>query len=187
MKITPKHYITEGCQRLLYHHPENKDLCIKIPKENSNQRYVQREISYTFKYKDKINCIPLYHGTVETHLGKGYVFDLITDYDGAISQTLQTVRDKSIKSKDDLNELEKKIQHLYKLFFEQHIIVSDLHPGNILVKKISASDYELWIVDGLGNSDFIKICDISKIFLKKKLIRKFTRLTHTLKLNISFS
>jgi len=146
MNIAPQDYITEGSQRLLYAHPENKNLCVKIPKEHSNQRYVKREIFYTLKYQNKINCIPSYHGTVETNLGKGYVFDLITNYDGSVSETLQKSVHGATKSK-----------------------------------------YDLYIVDGLGNSDFIKICDVSKIFLKKKLIRKFTRLTHSLNLKITFN
>ncbi len=187
MNITQQDYITQGSQRVLYAHPQNKDWCLKIPKEDSNQRFVKREISYTNKYKDKINCIPLYHGTVETNLGTGYIFDLVTNHDGSTADNLQKVTDEGMESKEDSNKLEQKIQQLYALLLEQHIIVSDLHPGNILVRKTSASDYDLWIVDGLGNSDFIKICDVSKIFLKKKLIRKFFRLTQALNLNTSFS
>jgi hypothetical protein len=56
------------------------------------------------------------------------------------------------------------------------VLVSDLHPGNLLLQKLSANDYQLVMIDGFGNSDFIKICDYSRFFLKKKLIRKFKRM-----------
>ena len=187
MNINRQDHIAEGSQRLLYIHPQNENLCVKIPKEDSNQHYVKREIRYTLKYKNKINCIPHYHGTVDTNLGTGYIFDLVTDFDGSISKTLETLMTEDIKTKEDLDKLKSKINQLYSLFLEQHINVSDLHSGNILARKTSSSNYDLWIVDGLGNSDFIKICDISKTFLKQKLIRKFTRLTNNLKLDMNFS
>lgn len=182
IKLHQRGYITEGSQRLIYTHPDNPELCIKIPKEESNQRYVSREIKYTKKYQDKVSCIPAFHGTIHTDLGMGYVFDLVKNYDGSVSQTLRDYADGGA----DMTIIRQKIEQLYALFLEKHIIVSDLHAGNILVRHTTNSDYELWIVDGLGNSDFIKICDISYFFHKKKLMRKFTRFARGIGLDMVF-
>ena len=181
LEISSQHYITEGSQRLLYKHPENQDLCIKIPKEDSNQRYVGREIKYTHKYQKKLKWLPAYHGTIETTLGKGYIFDLVTNYDGSVAQSVQ-----SLGGQKSLEGLKEKVEELYQVYLNQGIVVSDMHSGNLVAKKITETEYELWIVDGIGNSDFLKVCDISKYFLKKKLIRKFGRLTQSLGLDLKF-
>jgi len=175
-------YITEGSQRLIYAHPDHSELCIKVPKTESNQRYVSREIKYTQKYQNKIKSIPAYHGIIQTNLGQGYVFDLVKNYDGSISQTLREYAEQG----GDRDIIKQKIEALYDLFLIKHIIVSDLHAGNILVKHISETEFELWLVDGIGNSDFVKICDWFMFFHKKKLIRKFTRFSRGLGLEMTF-
>ena len=182
IKLNQRGYITEGSQRLLYRHPENPELCIKIPKAESNGRYISREIKYTKKYQNKINNIPSFHGEIHTDLGTGYIFDLVKNHDGSVAQTLRDYVDGGA----DIAIIRQKIEQLYALLLEKHIIVSDLHAGNILVRHITDSDYDLWIVDGLGNSDFIKICDISTFFHRKKLIRKFTRFARGIGLDMVF-
>ena len=62
------------------------------------------------------------------------------------------------------------ITKTYKTFFEHKVLVSDPHPGNILVQKEdSKSDISLKLIDGFGNSGFIKMCDYSVFFIKKSL------------------
>ncbi len=182
MNISKKNYIAEGSQRLVYQHPDNPNLCIKISKTDSNEHYIKREIKYTNKYTSRFKFLPLYHGSINTNLGVGHVFDLVCNSDGAVSSTL--LKEKHLFSSDQLAE---KLRTLYELLLSNDIVLSDIHLENILVKKIDGSDEELWLVDGVGNSDFIKICDFSHFFLKKKLIRKFTRLSNALNLKISFN
>ena len=81
-----------------------------------------------------------------------------------------------IKTNEPNNSLTEKISDLYRLFLESRVLVSDFHPGNLLMQMPSVDDYQLVMIDGYGNSDFIKICDYSRFFLKKKLMRKFTRM-----------
>ena len=104
--------------------------------------------------------IPQYFGTVNTNLGCGHVFELVLDYDGNISKKLSEY----IKTNGPNNSLKGKISSLYRSFLQSRVLVSDLHPGNLLLQIPSVDDYHLVMIDGYGNSDFIKICDYSRFF-----------------------
>tara|TARA_B100000767_G_C19506056_1_gene426329 strand:- start:167 stop:412 length:246 start_codon:yes stop_codon:yes gene_type:complete len=74
-----------------------------------------------------------------------------------------------MQKKPNKKEIGLFITTMYKTFLSKKAHVSDLYPSNILVqKKDSKSDISLMLVDGIGGSDFIKICDYSDTFMKKK-------------------
>ena len=170
--------IGKGTQRSCYRHPSKPEYCIKIfhAWSKNNRRSCLREIKYLKRYKSSpidLHLIPNYYGTTITNFGTGYVFERIKDWDGSDSENLSDYLIENSNKK----EVGLLITKMYKTFFNKKAIVSDLHPGNILVqKKDSKFDISLILVDGFGNSDLIKICDYSDIFMKKKLIRKFIRL-----------
>jgi hypothetical protein len=120
-----------------------------------------------------LKLIPNYCGTTKTNLGVGYIFERIKDWDSSDSENVSDyLANNSHQKKVGLLILE-----MYKTFLKEKVLVSDLHPGNILVQKNDfKSDISLKLIDGFGNSDFIKICDYSDFFMKKKLMRKFIRL-----------
>ena len=166
-----------GSERKCYIHPHDKGKCIKITYKFGRRTKARgrREIKYSLKYSnlpDHLPSIPQYFGKVNTNLGIGHVFELILDYDGNISSKLSEF----IKANEPNKSLTDKISGLYQSFLQSRVIVSDLHPGNLVLQKSSADNYQLVMIDGFGNSDFIKICDYSRFFLKKKLMRKFTRM-----------
>lgn len=166
-----------GSERKCFIHPHDDRKCIKITYKFGRRtvaRY-KREIKYSLKYSNlpvHSRSIPQYFGKVETNLGDGQVFELVLDYDGNISNKLSEY----IKTNETIISLKDKISDLYQSFLESRVLVSDFHPGNLVIKKSSAENYNLVMIDGFGNSDFIKICDYSHFFLKKKLIRKFRRM-----------
>ena len=124
-----------------------------------------------------MSLIPNYFGTIATNYGAGYLFEKIRDWDGSESESLSNYFAKNSNEK----EIGLLITNMYHIFLDKKALVSDVHPENILVqKKDSKFDVNLMLVDGIGNSDFIKICDYSDYFMKKKLIRKFTRLKERL-------
>lgn len=177
--------IERGSERSCYQHPEDPKRCIKITYSHSNrtQARIKRELKYVKRYKQSpvpLQIIPDYFGTVNTNLGIGHQFELILDYDGRISAKLSD----HIKANGTTNYIHEKIISIYHAFLASNAVVSDLHPGNLLLQK-NYNDYELIMVDGFGNSDFLKVCDYSKFFTKKKLMRKFTRLLLNLDLPTS--
>lgn len=169
--------IGRGSERSCYRHPCDTQLCIKVISNYSNRTFsrIARELKYLKKYKrnpNKLEAIPDFHQTIDTDLGRGYCFSLIMDLDGAISTRLSDhVKEHGA---DDL--IYRKIIELYHAFLKSGAVVSDLHPGNLLLQRHSEEDFDLIMIDGFGNSDFIKICDYSAYFQKKKLIRKFQRM-----------
>ena len=177
VELNNSYLISKGSERSCYLHPSDSDVCIKVirlfgPRTDARNR---REIKYAEKYNQSspgLTAIPYYHGTIDTNLGPGSLFQLVRDYDKAISIRLADyIAQNAVDSK-----LQHKTLDLYHTFLKASILVSDLHPGNLLLQKSSINDYQLVMIDGFGNSDFIKICDYSRFFLKKKLIRKFKRM-----------
>jgi hypothetical protein len=166
----------EGANRACYLHPTNADLCVKIPKNNSESIKANlREIEY-YKYYEKIgaqfNSVSLFVGERETNQGTGYIFELVRDYDGIISKPLRYYLDQKLYS-DLLNQ---KLVELYYDLIINRIMVCDLNPKNIVVVKKSEVNVTLKLVDGIGNTDAIKVCDYSSLFFKMKMKRKFKRL-----------
>jgi|GEM_PF-3037769 len=114
----------------------------------------------------------MYLGNVITNLGSGDLFHLIRNSDGSISKPLSEL--------EKLEGIEEKIYDLYLECMKHRVVISDLNEGNIVAQMFGDSAYKLWIIDGVGNSDYIKVCDFSKYLLCKKMNRKFSRLARSL-------
>ena len=176
--LDKSHIIGVGEKRSCYRHPEEEALCIKVvhKKDKRVHRNITRELKYLQKYSAKIR-LPQYIGEVETNLGKGYIFERISDWNGKSSITLIEYR----KNNGNMECIKDLLEEMYHSFLYHKIIISDFHAGNVLINYKNLDDSpSLILIDGIGNSDFIKICDRSKFFLKLKLIRKFKRLMREL-------
>ena len=178
--------IERGSERSCYRHPELPNRCIKIIDKHSRRTdaRIRRELKYIKRYKRSpkpLEIIPCHYGKIQTNLGLGHQFELILDYDGSISNKLSNY----IKENGTSDYIYKKIVDTYQRFLDSNAVASDLHPGNLLVQEKQNHEHELIMIDGFGNSDFLKICDYSKFFTKKKLIRKFKRMLTNIKLPTS--
>lgn len=181
LHINNDQLLGQGRQKTVYYHPKDKSLCIKIPKPG-REHSLKREIKYTKKHQQKFQSISAYRGTVDTNLGTGHLFDIVYDFNGKISISLEEF----MANDFDQNCLQAKVATFYEQLLEHKAALSELQPCNILVKKEDSNDYDLVIIDGFGNSDFIKVCDISRHLLKKKLHRKFSRFCKETKISNTF-
>ena len=177
IELNDNYLIGKGSERLCYRQPHEPDICIKIVHISGPRTLArnQREIKYAKKYNQSnpyLTAIPKFYGTIDTNLGLGLRFQLIKDYDNKISIKLSDYL--AMNAAD--SRLLQKILDLYQTFLGALVLASDLHPGNLLLQKSSAEDYQLIMIDGFGNSDFIKVCDYSRFLFKKKLVRKFKRM-----------
>jgi len=180
IKLSENDIIGKGGERTVYLHPIEKKYCIKIPNEQNSRSQIAmlREIKYLNRHQNYLKHLSKYQYTTSTNLGKGFVFDLVRDYNGSISKTLQFYMEKGkVKILEHLNE---KISIIYDDLLERKAVVHDLMPRNMLVQWHSNINYNLILVDGFGNSDFIKICDHSHLFAYAKLNRHFSRLDRML-------
>ncbi|MGJ8671435.1 YrbL family protein [Rubritalea sp.] len=175
MKLTKQDFLSEGKFRKVYTHPDNPNLCIKLGKPLFHKRALNRELYYLKKHQDALPFLSAYHGTVQTNLGLGYIFKIVRNSDNSISRILE----KEVLTLDS-NILTEKLFQMYHSLLKRGAAIGDFHARNILVRWISKTDYELWIIDGFGNSDFVRICDYSRFLLNKKLIRKFNSLCNSI-------
>lgn len=136
--------IGKGSERLVYQHPHNSDLCIKIRyrvKRSRNESI--NEFEYTMGLKGDVKSIPLALPSewVITNLGQGLVFPLIRDDDGNISPLLKQYRHQE-KVSDLMDDFEHRLM-------KHAISVTDIQAQNIVVQTIKGKS-RLVLIDGYG-------------------------------------
>ncbi|WP_321416500.1 YrbL family protein [uncultured Desulfobacter sp.] len=92
INIQPADLIGTGVHRKCYIHPENADQCIKIVYRGGQAETIREQKYYRYLSQKGISweMLAQFHGNIETNFGTGAVFDLVRDYDGSISKTLDT-------------------------------------------------------------------------------------------------
>ncbi|WP_033958124.1 YrbL family protein [Psychroserpens jangbogonensis] len=181
IEIKDNHFIAEGVYQKCYIHPENKNLCIKVSKQELSTSRLLYEINY-FKKISKKNWkkfdypfFTKYYGQVDTNLGTGFVYDYITDETtGEISKTMEYyLLNPDPKITNDM--LRNAFEHLKRLMIKHRIIASDIRSKNICCKILKDQSIQMIIVDGVGHRDFIPIVDWSSYFAKKKIERRLIK------------
>lgn len=170
IKLSESLYIAQGTNRACYIDPNNSNRCIKvtISKDYSES---QKEIKY-YRFLENQNIswefISKYHGSIETNLGKGEIFDLIKDYDDNISKTLFYY----IKKEEYSHEIPKYIlllKQLRKYTINEKIIIKDLNTKNIICQRIDKNNLKLIFIDGILNNDYLYYSNYSSFLSTKKL------------------
>lgn len=174
--------IGKGLHRECYIHPENSNLCIKIVVAGCDSETLREQAYYEFLEKRNVSwkMLPKFYGNVETNLGFGAVFDLIRDYDGEVSKTLEDYLSSAEETKFHFCGLSKAIPSLKCFLIQEKVITMTLKAKNIVYKRINDTEGILVIVDNIGNSDFIPICNYVNFFAKKKILRKWQHFELTL-------
>lgn len=103
--------------------------------------------------------IPKFYGTVETNIGNGIVVEYI---DNSVSL------ENFIKSYGVTQELLLALKEMFNIFIKNNIEIRDFKSDNYLVKNIDGK-LRVYIVDGLGNANFIPISEWIPYFGRKKL------------------
>ncbi len=181
VNIQENDFIAEGLYQKCYRHPKNTNLCVKIEKKDIKQPRLENEINYSIKVSKKKWAkfeYPFYskcYGAIETNLGKGYVFDLITDEDThQVSKTMNYYLLNSNHQITDL-ELQTAFDKLISLMAKHRIIANDLWSTNICCKILKDKSIQLIIIDGLGHRDFLPLVDWFSFFAKKKINRRIIK------------
>lgn len=130
-----------GRHRKCYAHPGDAQRCIKIiyNADRSGKKEIRRELKYyahLSRYLQDWSGIPRYHGTVETDCGTGYVYDVITDFDGKPSVTL-TEFVAQCRNDEDAAVLRQLLKTLKRYIYDNRIVTMTLKPQNILCHRIS--------------------------------------------------
>lgn len=168
-----------GRHRQCYVHPENAQRCIKIiyNADESGRKEIKRELRYyahLSRYLQDWRGIPQYYGTVETDLGTGYVYDMITDFDGKPSVTLKHFADQC-RYDQDVAMLREALKTLKRYLYENRIVTMTLKPQNILCRRVSESEIVPVICDNIGESTFIPLASWSAWLCRRKQTRLWAR------------
>ncbi|OCG32668.1 hypothetical protein A9G34_00545 [Gilliamella sp. Choc4-2] len=176
IQLTDKDYISKGLHRKCYHHPDDPNKCIKINYNEGAEQETNREIAY---YKHLIkrniswNTLAKYYGPVQTSLGEGQLFELIRDYDGKISTSLDKFFADEQLTKQHYDELVASLRELKSELLQNRIITMTIKSKNILFQRVSPNQNRLIIIDNIGNSTFIPVSNYISFFATAKIERKW--------------
>jgi len=151
--INRKLYLSYGARRNIFIHPNNKNMIIKISKENYIwNNNIENFRSYLFM--PNLEYTPKNYGLINTNLGIGVVYSLIRDYDGKISKTAFYYLQKNKYEKDILDQYKK-----IKTFFNDNydLVIENCNKyKNIVVQIVADDEIKIIIVDGYDSFLFNK-------------------------------
>ena len=167
--------IGRGLRRECYFHPGDENKCVKVVVAGDHRETV-REQSYYRRLENRDiswEMLARFYGNTETDRGPGAVFELVRDYDGEVSKTLEEYI--SAESSTDINyqDLSRALSVLKQYLLKWKIVTMDIKPQNIVYKKINESEGALVVIDNIGNSDFIPICNYVDFMARQKIRRKW--------------
>jgi len=169
--------IGRGLRRECYFHPEDEDRCIKVVVAGDHKETVREQSFYRLLEKRNIawRMLPRFYGNVETNLGEGAVFELIRDYNGAVSKTLAHYFSANNETDRDYQYSYQALHQLKQYLLKWKIVTVSITPQNIVYKKTCESEGFLVVIDNIGNSDFIPISNYVAWMATRKIHRKWQR------------
>ena len=167
--------IGEGQERICYRHPRDPGKLIKLQK-GSGDKQTRRELELyrglARRGMQDFGHIPKFHGMVETNLGRGFVVDLIADYDGKPSRSLWWHFERGYP----VSEFSAYLEELRAYLRDNRIVFSvDMGRYNILFQRLSPERARLVVIDGLGNHTAVNWLDRIGWFARRKIDRRWHR------------
>ncbi len=185
LTLEPSQLIGRGLRRECYFHPSDEKKCVKVVVAGDQTETAREQFYYGLLAKRAISweMLARFYGNSETNRGPGAVFELIRDYDGEVSKTLAHYLSATHDTGLDFRKLPRALATLKRYLLQWKIMTMSIKPDNIVFKKTSASEGKLVVIDNIGNSDFIPICNYVAFMARRKILRKWQRLEQTLAQN----
>ncbi|OCG07777.1 hypothetical protein A9G13_06075 [Gilliamella sp. wkB178] len=183
IQLTDKDYISKGLHRKCYHHPDDANKCIKVNYNHGAEEETNREVAY---YKHLIkrniswNVLARYYGPVMTNYGEGQVFELIRDYDGNTSTSLEKYLADQQLTEQYYVALVVSLKQLKASLLEDRLITMTIKSKNILFQHLTPEQNRLIIIDNIGNSTFIPVANYVRFFATAKIARTWQRFLKSL-------
>lgn len=178
INLTDDLFLGDGNHKIVYAHPTDKNLCIKILRTPDDPDF-KKESRYRKALgdrADKMTLLTKYFGEVETSKGKGYLFERVIDFDGKNSQTMFNVLDDTVADRKLLPATEKLLLDFKKTYFDEKFLLAGVDPDNYLVQRTSKTARRVRIIDNIGIASFIPLpyyFDYFAIKRAKKYWRRF--------------
>ena len=175
--LNEENFVGKGNERACYIHPNDPSKAIKVSYEQNLGRSKQTntEINYYHQLLRRKSMdwkhLPKYFGEVKTNKGKGFVVELIRDYDGNVSKSFaHYIKENGVKS------YEKELA-IYKQYFLDNCIIFNygMMPKNILLRKNSETDFDLVLIDGLGDVSHFTLPNMIPKFARRRINRRWEK------------
>ena len=177
IELSSKQLIGRGLHRECYLHPLNNALCIKIV-FNGDHTETKRELAY-YRFLEKRlsdwTALPRFHGNIVTNKGTGAVFDLIRSVNDEIALPLSEYMADSEHFHEHAKEIAKALMAFQRYQLKHNIQTMSLKPWNLVFRLDETGRGKIFLIDSLGNSDFIPACNYIKFLGKKKILRKWAK------------
>jgi hypothetical protein len=175
-------YVGRGLHRECHRHPDDPGRCVKVdigddPHDSRREQRFYRQLE---RRGISWECVPRFFGAVDTNLGPGTSFELIQDAPGVVSRTLQHYLEDLEASERYCRQLCQGLQALRQAMLRDGILTLALRPKNVVCRRRGEESLQLYIVDSMGNTDFIPIATYSLAFARRKVARKWERFEHSL-------
>ena len=169
--------VGKGNERKCYVHPDDEHKAIKVSYEQKIGRSKQTRIetAYYIKLLKRKSMdwshLPRFYGEVETNHGKGFVVELIRDFDGSVSKSLEYYL-KEYGIEPFYGELD-----AYRRYFLDNLIIFNygMMPKNILRRRISEMEGELVLIDGMGDVSHFTLPNLIPILARRKIQRRWDK------------
>ncbi len=185
-----------GGHRAIYYHPDDSKKCIKVlmaastPEQKKSKapwwkkvrplesfddnREEYHALMHISKWAPDIvgKHIPQCYGFVTTNKGQGLVTDLYRDFDNHISLNLITF----LQHHGNDFGIQKAIESFQQQIYKHQILSRALLLHNIVVHRTSKEHCCLYLIDGIGNPEFIPISTYFFITRKLKIKRKINKM-----------
>lgn len=182
--IDKSKFVGSGTHREVYVYPKDSKLCVKIVVDGSGEsRQERREKTYYNQLELRgidWSMMPKYRGEYITDLGMGSVFELITDYDGSVSKTLEYYLTTSERTELYYDSLERLLYRLKEYLLKNWVVTKTLSPRNIACQVSGSEIIQLYVIDNIGDLGLFPICHYSSFLAKLKIRRRWKRFEHKL-------
>lgn len=185
LNLSPDLLIARGYHRECYQHPEDNDRCVKVVVHGGTEE-TRREQAYYRLLEKRLSDwrgIARFHGNSDTNLGAGAVFDLIRDADGSVSRTISQYLENSETLELHLEDIIHALVDFKHYQLKNNIQTMSLKPWNFVYQMNNDAKGKIYLIDSLGNADFIPICSYSRFFGQRKIHRKWTKFIRLLELH----
>lgn len=187
--------IADGRTQVVYRHPADPSLLVKIRKLDKLERSYARKLGGMIGYKRRHGhyttwqreldhyfsvCLRLgyrpnflqeYHGVADTDLGLGLVVRQVIDRSGSLAPTLAQV-----VKRDGLSEdLRAKVADLARQMNELRISTNDISVKNIVYGWNERLGDHLVVIEGIGVNTFVPVARFSNYFNVRSNNRHFAR------------
>lgn len=200
LKLNQASLLGSGRWRRTFAHPTNSEFVVKvlhpekIPAKQKNYFSIKR--SPLFRHpiifdqnRYDLHFINLFHkqhgeklwqhfpktpGIVNTTIGEGLLQKRILNHDGSPSCTLRSYLE---KNKTD-HTLEQAVFKFLEYVEKHRIPIRDITFGNLMIQNNGKDHLNLVMVDGFGDTDFLKLSRYLPSLAKHKHQKVAARLTH---------